>query len=48
MRIWVECTRMNREELEDTVKEARELAVTFSSIADILEQKILPAQRQRR
>ena len=48
VRIWVECTRMNREELEDTVKEARELAVTFSSIADILEQKILPAQRQRR
>ena len=48
VRIWVECTRMNREEMEDTVKEARELAVTFSSIADILEQKILPAQRQRR
>ena len=48
VRIWVECTRMNREELEDTVKEARELAVTFSSNADILEQKILPAQRQRR
>ena len=44
IRIWVECTRMNRDEMKDTVKEARELAETFSSIADILEQKILPGQ----
>ena len=46
-RAWVECTRMNREELTDTVKEARELAETFSSIADILEQSILPSQGQK-
>ena len=44
---WVECTRMNQEELTDTVKEARELAETFSSIADILEQSILPSQGQK-
>ena len=47
VRIWVECTRMNQEEVTDTVKEARELAETFSFIADVLEQKILPSQRQR-
>ena len=47
VRAWVECTRMNREELTDTVKEARELAETFSSIADILEQSILPSQGQK-
>ena len=47
LRAWVECTRMNREELTDTVKEARELAETFSSIADILEQSILPSQGQK-
>ena len=38
---------MNREELTDTVKEARELAETFSSIADVLEQSILPSQGQK-
>ena len=47
VRIWVECTRMNQEEVADTVKEARELAETFSSIADILERKILFGQGQR-
>ena len=47
VRIWVECTRMNQEEMKDTVKEARELAETFSSIADIMEQKILPSQDQK-
>ena len=46
VRIWVECTRMNQEEMSDTVKEARELAETFASIADILEQKILFDQRR--
>ena len=44
VRIWVECTRMNQEEVTDTVKEARELAETFAFIADILEQKVLPCQ----
>ena len=47
VRAWVECTRMNQDEMEDTVKEARELAETFSSIADIMEQKILPSQGQK-
>ena len=44
VRIWVECTRMNQEEVTDTVKEARELAETFAFIADILEQKVLSCQ----
>ena len=47
VRVWVECTRMNRGEMEDAVKEARELSETFSSIADILEQSILPSQGQK-
>lgn len=41
VRIWAECTRMKPDEMSDTVKEARELAETFSAIADIMEQKIL-------
>ena len=47
VRIWVECTRMNQEEVTDTVKEARELAETFAFIADILEQKVLSCQGQK-
>ena len=47
VRAWVECTRMNRGEMEDTVKEAREMAETFSSIADIMVQKILPSQDRK-
>ena len=41
VRIWVENTRMRPDEIEDSVKEARELAETFSAIADILE-RLLP------
>lgn len=37
VRIWVENTRMRPDEIEDSVKEARELAETFSAIADVLE-----------
>ena len=37
MRIWAECTRMTPEEIEDSAKEAHELAVVFSAIAGILE-----------
>ena len=37
VRIWAECTRMTREEIEDSVKDARELAEVFSTIAGILE-----------
>lgn len=41
VRIWVKCTRMTREEMEDTVKESRELAEVFTTIADLME-RILP------
>lgn len=37
VRIWTECTRMTREEIEDSAKEARELAEVFIAIAGILE-----------
>ena len=37
VRIWTECTRMTREEIEDSAKEAHELAEVFSAIAGILE-----------
>ena len=37
VRIWVENTRMRPDEIEDSVKEARELAIVFSAIADVLE-----------
>ena len=41
VRFWVEGARMRPDEIEDSVKEARELAKVFSIIADILE-KMLP------
>ena len=41
VRIWTECTRMTREEIEDSVKDARELAEVFTAIAGILE-SLLP------
>ena len=41
MTFWAECTRMTREEIEDSVKDARELAEVFSTIAGILE-SLLP------
>ena len=37
VRIWVEGTRMRPDEIEDSVKEARELSDVFSTIADVLE-----------
>ena len=37
VRIWTECTRMTREEIEDSVKDARELAEVFTAIVGILE-----------
>ena len=43
VRCWTEGTRMTLEELQDTVKESREIAQVFAAIADIIEQKILPA-----
>ena len=41
MRIWVKCTRMTKEEMEDTIKESRELADVFTAIAGLME-RILP------
>ncbi len=43
VRYWTEGTRMTIEELRDTVKESREIAQVFMSIADIIEQTILPS-----
>ena len=43
VRIWTECTRMRPEEIEDSVKEARELAEVFTTIAGLLE-KMLPVE----
>ena len=43
VRCWTEGTRMTLEELQDTVKESRKIAQVFAAIADIIEQKILPA-----
>ena len=37
VRLWVEGTRMRPDEIEDSVKEARELAEVFTAIAGILE-----------
>ena len=37
IRFWVEGTRMRPDEIEDSIKEARELAEVFASIASILE-----------
>ncbi len=47
VRIWVECTRMRPDEIEDSVKEARELAEVFAAIADILE-KMIPQGKEDR
>ena len=43
VRIWTQCTRMTPDEIEDSAKEAHELAEVFSSIAGILE-KMLPVE----
>lgn len=43
VRCWTDGTRMTPEEMRDTVKESREIAQVFAAIADIIEQKILPA-----
>ena len=41
VRIWAKCTRMTRDEMEDTVKESRELAEVFRIIANLME-RLLP------
>ena len=47
VRCWTDGTRMTPEEMRDTVKESREIAQVFAAIADIIEQKILPADDWR-
>jgi hypothetical protein len=42
VRIWTECCRMTLEEMADTADEARDLAVSFTTIADLLEHTIMP------
>ena len=46
VRIWTECTRMTREEIEDSVQESYELARTFQVIGDLLKDEILCRNRQ--
>lgn len=41
VRAWVEFSCMDPSDMEDMIKEARELSVTFAAIAEILEQKVL-------
>ena len=45
VRLWVEGTRMRPDEIEDSIKEAYELAQTFQTIGDILKREILPSLR---
>ena len=40
VRIWTECTRMTREEIEDSVQDSYELARTFQTIGDLLKNAI--------
>lgn len=42
VRAWVEFSCMDPSDIEDMIKESRELSETFAAIADILEQKVLP------
>lgn len=42
VRIWVECTRMTPEEMEDTVRESEELAEMFTEVARIIREQIIP------
>ncbi|MDD6023726.1 MAG: hypothetical protein PUC06_05735 [Oscillospiraceae bacterium] len=42
VRAWVEFSCMDPSDMEDMIKESRELSETFAAIADILEQKVLP------
>ena len=36
VRIWTECTRMTKEDIEDSVQDSYELAQTFQTIGDLL------------
>ena len=43
VRLWVEGARMRTDEIEDSMKDARNLSAVFSTIADILE-RMLPVE----
>jgi hypothetical protein len=40
VRIWTECTRMTKEDIEDSVQDSYELAQTFQTIGDLLKNAI--------
>ena len=40
VRIWTECTRMTKEDIEDSVQDSYELARTFQTIGDLLKNAI--------
>ena len=46
IRLWVECTRMRPDEVDDSVKESYELAQTFQTIGDLLKNEILNTRHQ--
>lgn len=46
VRIWVENTRMEPDEVEDSVQESYELAQTFQAIGDLLKSEFLGANQQ--
>lgn len=43
VRIWVECTRMTPEEMEDTVRESEKLTEIFAKVARIIREQIIPS-----
>ena len=47
VRIWTECTRMTREEIEDSVQDSYELAQMFQTIGDLLKTEILCENQAR-
>ena len=46
VRIWTDCCRMRDNEIFDSAKEAEEIAATFTKIAKIIREKILPTDYQ--
>lgn len=43
VRAWVEFSCMDLTDMEDMIRQSRDLSARFSAVADILEQKIIPA-----
>jgi len=44
--IWVECTRLRPDEIEDSVQESYELAQVFQTIGDLLKEEMQPKGQQ--